>query len=192
MQKTPLSNGVGFQRVASSRLHIEKGRPHASHDQPIHQRPKRHAHWRLQNRQMTSILRQMPNHKARSHPANTVVVHTHPLVKDGLGAGAYSDLRSALGVSDQKLADSLSIPMRTLQRRLGRGRFMPDESDRIARLSRIYQRAREVLESADSAREWMQTPNPSVGFAVPLELCSTDPGCVEVERLLYRIEYGVF
>ena len=147
---------------------------------------------RLQNRQMTSILRQMPNHKARSHPANTVVVHTHPLVKDGLGADAYSDLRSALGVSDQKLADSLSIPMRTLQRRLGRGRFMPDESDRIARLSRIFQRAREVLESADSAREWMQTPNPSVGFAVPLELCSTDPGCVEVERLLYRIEYGVF
>jgi uncharacterized protein (DUF2384 family) len=38
----------------------------------------------------------------------------------------------------------------------------------------------------------MQTPHPSVGFAVPLELCSTDPGCVEVERLLYRIEYGVF
>jgi uncharacterized protein (DUF2384 family) len=38
----------------------------------------------------------------------------------------------------------------------------------------------------------MQTPNPSIGFAVPLELCSTDPGCVEIERLLYRIEYGVF
>ena len=132
----------------------------------------------------------MPNHKA--NPANAVLAHTHSLVKDGLGASAYSDLRSALGVSDQKLADSLSIPMRTLQRRLGRGRFMPDESDRLARLSRIYQRAREVFDSADSAREWMQTPNPSIGFAVPLELCSTDPGCVEVERVLYRIEYGVF
>src|SRR5271165_1773987 len=92
----------------------------------------------------------MPNDKA--HPANAVLAHTHSLVKDGLGAGAYSDLRSALGVSDQKLANSLSIPMRTLQRRLERGRFMPDESDRIARLSRIYQRAREVFESADSAR----------------------------------------
>ena len=145
---------------------------------------------RLQNRQMTSMLRQMPNHKAS--PADAVLVHTHPLVKDGLEAGAYSNLRSALGVSDQKLADSLSIPMRTLQRRLRRGRFMPDESDRIARLSRIYQRAREVFDSADSAREWMQTPNPSIGFAVPLELCSTDPGCVEVERVLHRIEYGVF
>jgi putative toxin-antitoxin system antitoxin component (TIGR02293 family) len=138
------------------------------------------------------MLRQMPNHRARSHPTNVVLVHTHPLVKEGFGADVYSDLRSALGVSDQKLADSLSIPMRTLQRRLERGRFMPDESDRIARLSRIYQRAREVFESADSAREWMQTPNPSIGFAVPLELCSTDPGCVEIERLLYRIEYGVF
>jgi hypothetical protein len=70
------------------------------------------------------MLRQMPNHRARSHPTNVVLVHTHPLVKEGFGADVYSDLRSALGVSDQKLADSLSIPMRTLQRRLERGRFI--------------------------------------------------------------------
>jgi malonate-semialdehyde dehydrogenase (acetylating)/methylmalonate-semialdehyde dehydrogenase len=43
LSATPFFHGVGFQRVASSRLHIEKGKPHASHDQPIHQRPKRHA-----------------------------------------------------------------------------------------------------------------------------------------------------
>ena len=65
-------------------------------------------------------------------------------------------------------------------------------SDRIARLSRIYQRAQEMFESADAACEWMKTPNPSIGFSVPLELCSTAPGCVEVERLLCRIKYGVF
>jgi putative toxin-antitoxin system antitoxin component (TIGR02293 family) len=141
---------------------------------------------------MAIKLRQMPNHKTRNHLTEVLPVHTHAVVKDGLSAGAYEDLRKALDISDQKLANSLSIPIRTLQRRLEQGRFMPDESDRIARLSRIYQRAREVFDSADSAREWMQTPNPSIGFAVPLELCSTDPGCVEVERLLYRIEYGVF
>lgn len=44
-------------------------------------------------------------------------------------------------------------PIRTLQRRLEQGRFMPDQSDRVVRLSRIYQRAKEVFESADSARE---------------------------------------
>ena len=145
----------------------------------------------LNNRQMAIKFGQMPN-KTRSQLTEALLVHTHAVVKDGLQAGAYDNLRSALDISDQRLADSLSIPIRTLQRRLERGRFMPDESDRIARLSRIYQRAREVFESADSAREWMKTPNPSIGFAVPLELCSTDPGCVEVERLLYRIEYGVF
>ena len=69
---------------------------------------------------------------------------------------------------------------------------MSSESDRITRLSRICQRAKEVFGSVDSAHEWMKTPNPSIGFSVPLELCSTDLGCVEVERLLYRIEYGVF
>jgi putative toxin-antitoxin system antitoxin component (TIGR02293 family) len=140
---------------------------------------------------MAVMLRQMPM-KKRNHFTEALPVHTHAIVKDGLQAGAYDHLRGELDISDQRLADSLSIPIRTLQRRLERGRFTPDESDRIARLSRIYQRAREVFESADSAREWMKTPNPSIGFAVPLELCSTDPGCVEVERLLYRIEYGVF
>jgi hypothetical protein len=70
------------------------------------------------------VLRQMPHHKARSHPTNAVLVHTHPLVKEGFGDDVYSDLRSALGVSDQKLADSLSIPMRTPQPKecLGRSR----------------------------------------------------------------------
>jgi putative toxin-antitoxin system antitoxin component (TIGR02293 family) len=140
---------------------------------------------------MADTLRQMPN-KTQSHPTEDLLAPTHARVREGLKAGAYDNLRSALDISDQKLANSLSIPIRTLQRRLERGRFMPDESDRIARLSRIYQRAKEVFESADAAREWMKTPNPSIGFGVPLELCSTDPGSVEVERLLYRIEYGVF
>jgi putative toxin-antitoxin system antitoxin component (TIGR02293 family) len=146
----------------------------------------------LNYRQLALKLRQMPTQKTRNRSAEASLVHTHVVVKEGLETSSYHNLRGVLGVSDQLLAASLSIPLRTLQRRLERGRFMPDESDRIARLWRIYQRALEVFESADSAREWMQTPNPSIGFAVPLELCSTDPGCVEVDRLLSRIEYGVF
>jgi putative toxin-antitoxin system antitoxin component (TIGR02293 family) len=114
------------------------------------------------------------------------------MIQAGLSAESYLRLREALVASDQQLAQSLRIPMRTLQRRLAKDRFSAEESDRLARLERIFKEAESTLGDVASAREWMLTPNPSLNFKTPLELTATDPGSVEVERLLVRIEYGVF
>ena len=46
---------------------------------------------------MAFKLPQMPKDKTRSHPTEALLVHTHGVVKDGLKAGAYDNLRSALG-----------------------------------------------------------------------------------------------
>jgi putative toxin-antitoxin system antitoxin component (TIGR02293 family) len=73
-----------------------------------------------------------------------------------------------------------------------RSRFSATESDRLARLERIFKAVESALGDVASAREWMLTSNPSLNFKPPLELTATDPGSVEVERLLMRIEYGVF
>ena len=114
------------------------------------------------------------------------------MIQAGLSAESYLWLRDALVASDQQLAQSLRIPMRTLQRRLAKDRFSAEESDRLARLERIFKAAVSTLGDVASAREWMLTPNPSLNFKTPLELTATDTGSVEVERLLVRIEYGVF
>jgi putative toxin-antitoxin system antitoxin component (TIGR02293 family) len=113
-------------------------------------------------------------------------------IQAGLPAESYVRLRTFLGATDQQLAEHLSIPMRTLQRRLAGNRFSSEEADRLTRLVRISKEAASTLGDLDSAREWMLTPNPSLDFKTPLELTATDTGCVEVERLLIRIEYGVF
>jgi putative toxin-antitoxin system antitoxin component (TIGR02293 family) len=72
------------------------------------------------------------------------------------------------------------------------GKFTSQESDRLARLIRLFNRGFEVLGNNESAQEWFNTPNPSLGGETPLTLSESDPGCVEVERLLGRIEEGVF
>jgi putative toxin-antitoxin system antitoxin component (TIGR02293 family) len=91
------------------------------------------------------------------------------------------------------LADLLLIPPRTLQRRRAGGRLEPDESDRLLRLSRIYGRALELFEGDNrAALQWLQSPVVGLGGETPLMLSRSEPGAQEVERLVARLEYGVF
>jgi putative toxin-antitoxin system antitoxin component (TIGR02293 family) len=82
---------------------------------------------------------------------------------------------------------------RTLQRkRKGRIRLSRDESDRLARLGRIHQRAIEALGSADKAQRWLTRPNRALEGVAPITVLGSDAGAVVVEQILGRIEHGVF
>lgn len=145
--------------------------------------------FKVATKQLARILCQMPYLR---HPSAAGQPPSPDTIQAGLPAETYLRLRDALMVTDQQLAHYLRIPMRTLQRRLAKDRFSVAESDRLARLERLFKAAESALGDAASAQEWMLTPNPSLNFKAPLELTATDPGSVEVERLLMRIEYGVF
>jgi uncharacterized protein (DUF2384 family) len=62
----------------------------------------------------------------------------------------------------------------------------------ITALTRLYRKGLAVLGDGQSVREWFMTANPSLGGRKPSDLTETGSGCLEVERLLGRIEYGVF
>lgn len=113
-------------------------------------------------------------------------------VQNGLPMKSFEQLSSLLGVSKEALGRHLGIAPATLYRRMASGRFSAQESDRLARLMRLLGRGVEVLGNDESAREWFQTPNPSLGGQIPFSLTQSDPGCIEIERLLGRIEEGVF
>jgi putative toxin-antitoxin system antitoxin component (TIGR02293 family) len=71
--------------------------------------------------------------------------------------------------------------------------LQPDESDRLLRVSRVFARAIELFEGDDrAARHWLSTPQRALGGAVPLTLAKTKVGAREVERLVGRLEHGVF
>jgi putative toxin-antitoxin system antitoxin component (TIGR02293 family) len=87
----------------------------------------------------------------------------------------------------------VAIPRRTLTRRKREGRFLPDESDRLLRAARLFGEALELFEGdREAATEWLTSGQLALGGATPLELASSDVGAREVERLIHRLEHGVF
>jgi len=90
-------------------------------------------------------------------------------------------------------AEILFMSARTLQRRKTAGRLRAGESDRLLRLSRIFGEALGLFEGdSDAALRWMKKPLPILGRVSPLQMSKTEPGALEVERLIGRLEHGVF
>ena len=86
----------------------------------------------------------------------------------------------------------LKLSERTLTRRRSSGRFNADESDRLYRLITLYLQAADVLESAEAADSWMNSPALALGDHTPLEYAQNEAGARQVHDLLVRIDYGVY
>lgn len=113
-------------------------------------------------------------------------------VRAGLPVEEFEELRRCLGLPAERLASLLGISRATLHRRKLAGRLDALESDRVVRFARLTGRAVEVLESADAARKWLNSPQAGLGGAVPLEYAETELGAREVEDLLGRMDAGVY
>jgi putative toxin-antitoxin system antitoxin component (TIGR02293 family) len=133
--------------------------------------------------------------KANSH-SEIPFLHLHDpskvvaAVRRGVAAGMYQWLKESLEVSDQRLSSVVRISQRTVKRRLGEGRFHPDESERLVRVARLTERAKEVFADLEAAREWLKSPQFALGGEIPLEYADTEPGAQIVEDLLGRIAHG--
>ena len=142
---------------------------------------------------LVRVIRADP--KANSH-SEIPFLHLHDpskvvaAVRRGVAAGMYQWLKESLEVSDQRLSSVVRISQRTVKRRLGEGRFHPDESERLVRVARLTERAQEVFEDLEGAREWLKSPQLALGGEIPLEYADTEPGAQIVEDLLGRIAHG--
>ena len=114
-------------------------------------------------------------------------------VEQGFAFTVVSRILRLMALPMQVLADILQIPPRTLQRRKSAGRLEPDESDRLLRLTRIYGKAIELFNGDNrAALEWLHAPAPALGRKTPFSMLKAEPGSLEVERLISRLEHGVF
>jgi putative toxin-antitoxin system antitoxin component (TIGR02293 family) len=128
-------------------------------------------------------------------PAGKVTFPSSKLVevlRVGLPVRELKELQATLDVPMEKLVPMLGISKATLHRRKAEGRLDQAESDRVVRFAKLMGKAVEVMESQESARQWLNSPQFGLGGAVPLEYAETEVGAREVENLLGRIEYGVY
>ena len=115
------------------------------------------------------------------------------VARRGVPFAAAEAIKRWLGVVDAVLAELLGIGEKSLSRaRVTNARLAPVVSDRLLRVARLSALACEVLEDKVRARGWLKRPQIGLGGRTPLSLLATDFGCAEVERLLLRIEHGVY
>ena len=114
-------------------------------------------------------------------------------VTKGLPYRTFERFCRNTSLSFERIADLIDIPRRTMTRRKREGRFLPDESDRLLRASRLLGKTLELFEGDMAAAvEWLMTAQPGLGGSVPLDIARSELGAREVERLVSRLEHGVF
>ncbi len=124
---------------------------------------------------------------------NALPTATIQLVIDGLGRGlptnAIDRVTELIGINRNTLSGVLDVSPRTLSRR---DTLKSSTSERLFRVSALFQKALEVLGETEEAKRWFTSPKKALGGKTPIEFSETDVGAREVEDLLGRIEYGVY
>jgi putative toxin-antitoxin system antitoxin component (TIGR02293 family) len=124
-------------------------------------------------------------------PHNTLL-EAAGLIKSGLPFAAIGRFQKASGMTLERVKEVARISEGSFARRKKLGRLSPEESERLLRLGRIFERALQLYDGdRDGAREWLETTIPALGAQRPLDLVQTGPGAREVEDLIGRIEHGV-
>lgn len=115
------------------------------------------------------------------------------LIEGGMPMRAVEALKASIAVPDRQLAQLLGISEKTLSRaRSSEGKLEPVASDRLVRVARVLAMATDVLEHEAAAVHWLKRPQIGLGGRIPLAMLTTDPGRDQVEKLLLRIEHGVY
>ncbi|HEX5385617.1 MAG TPA: antitoxin Xre/MbcA/ParS toxin-binding domain-containing protein [Gemmatimonadales bacterium] len=94
--------------------------------------------------------------------------------------------------AEARRVERVVAPRATLERRLRDGQPLTlEESERAERIARLMALAERVLESAEEARAFLQTPHALFGGRPPIELARTDLGARQVEDVLWKLEYSL-
>lgn len=111
----------------------------------------------------------------------------------GLPFKTLESLSMESGISVSELASIVEIPERTLARRKAAGRLGRDESERLLRLSRVFEKTVQLFNGdVAEAVSWLRRPRRALANHTPLAYSATELGAREVENLIGQLEHGVF
>ena len=113
-------------------------------------------------------------------------------VEHGLPLSTLEDFSAYSGIAVKELMDVV-IPARTLKhRRQNKEPLSLDESDRLARVARLFELAVKVFGDPEKAKRWLTKPKSRFEERSPLSMMRTGLGGQGVEEMLYQIDEGVF
>ena len=111
----------------------------------------------------------------------------------GFSFHAMVALESRSGIPLAEIASMIGLPARTFARRKASGRLTSDESEKLLRLSAVFEQAVAWFENDEAgALRWLTSPKREFENQTPLAYSRTELGAREVENLMGRLEHGVF
>jgi putative toxin-antitoxin system antitoxin component (TIGR02293 family) len=113
-------------------------------------------------------------------------------IERGLPLSTLEEFSAYSGIAVKDLLEVV-IPARTLKHRRQRQEALNlDESDRLARVARMYELAVKVYGDRDDGRKWLCGEKSRFDGKTALEMLWTETGERAVEEFLYQIDEGVF
>ena len=124
------------------------------------------------------------------------------LVKAGVPAQVALAVANAMGISKDKLFQTLGLPRATIDRKLREGKALSsDESSRVLGMARLVGQAQAMIEesgdptgfnAAEWVAQWLARPVGALGGRKPGELMDTAEGQALVSNLLNRAVSGAY
>jgi len=113
-------------------------------------------------------------------------------IERGVPLNILEDFSAYSGIAIKELLEVV-IPARTLKHRRQRQEPLNlDESDRLARVARIYELAVKVYGDREGGRKWLCGKKDRFDEKTALVMLRTEAGEEAVEEFLYQIDEGVF
>jgi len=96
------------------------------------------------------------------------------------------------GYSEEEIF-TLVVPKRTLARRRAANEPLTvEETDKALRLARIAVQAERVFGEPEKAHRWLRKAKRELEGETPLAYLASEAGARVVEKMLHRIEHGMF
>jgi putative toxin-antitoxin system antitoxin component (TIGR02293 family) len=123
-------------------------------------------------------------------------------VKAGVPAQTALAVANAMGISKDRLFQTLGLPRATIDRKLREGKTLSsDESSRVLGMARLVGQAQAIVEesgdpagfnAAEWVAQWLARPVGALGGRTPGELMDTAEGQALVSNLLNRAVSGAY
>ena len=113
-------------------------------------------------------------------------------VERGIPLSALEKFSTYSGITMKELLEVV-IPLRTLKHRRERKEPLNiDESDRLARVARVYELAVKVYGDRDDGRKWLTGPKKRFEGRTALAMLRSEVGEQAVQDFLIQIDEGYF
>lgn len=115
------------------------------------------------------------------------------LSNTGIKKASLDALIGHLGMSKKAFTENiLNVSVKTMERKKNDEVLDKRTSSYIIEIAKVTEHAFEVFESEEKVQSWLNTPNRALNQMKPIDLFDMPTGLMMVDRILGRIDEGVY